>query len=141
MTILFWKTLHLIFMVTWFAALFYLPRLFVYHAQANDIVSQERFVLMERKLYYGIAYPGAVLTSIGGLAMLIQNPAYMQGKWLHWKLMLVLLTWIYHCICGVYLKQFKANKNQHSHVFFRIFNELPVFMLVGIIYLAVYRPG
>lgn len=128
-------------MVTWFAALFYLPRLFVYHASANDAISLDRFKVMERKLYYGIAWPGAVLTSTFGLAMIIQNPAYMSFAWLHWKLLLVLLTWVYHFACGYYLKQFKNDQNNKSHVFYRFFNEVPVLILVFIIWLAVYRPG
>lgn len=126
-------------MVTWFAALFYLPRLFVYHASANDLISLERFKVMESKLYYGIAWPGGVITAICGLMLIVSNPSYMSGKWLHWKLMLILITWIYHLMCGYYLKKFKT-ANKRSHVYFRVFNEIPVIMLVGIIALAVYRP-
>lgn len=140
MSILFWKTLHLIFMVTWFAALFYLPRLFVYHASASDQISIERFKIMERKLYYGIAWPGGLLTLIFGLAMISQNHSYMSFRWLHWKLLLVTLTWIYHLFCGHFLNKFKYDSNKKSHGFYRIFNEVPVIMLVLIIWLAVYRP-
>lgn len=140
MELLFWKTAHLVFMVTWYAALFYLPRLFVYHAQASDEISLERFKVMERKLYYGIAWPGAVITTICGLAMLHINPGYLKFFWLHLKLGLVALTWAYHLSSGYFLKQFRQGCNKKSHVFFRVFNELPVFTLVIIIYLAVYRP-
>lgn len=140
MTILLAKSLHLIFMVTWFAALFYLPRLFVYHASSKDKLSNERFKVMERKLYYGIAWPGGVLTAVFGLMMLHINPNYIYLGWLKLKLGLVALTWAYHLVCGHFLKKFKNDANTQSHVFFRFFNELPVLTLVIIIFLAVYQP-
>lgn len=135
------KALHIIFMVTWFAGLFYLPRLFVYHAMASDEISIERFKLMERKLYFGIATPGAILTIIFGLWFISFNPqVYMQMIWLHIKLGLIALLIIYHFYLGLLWKAFKANRNKHSHVFYRILNEIPVLFLVAIVILAVVRP-
>lgn len=136
------KALHIIFMVTWFAGLFYLPRLFVYHSLATDNISIERFKIMERKLYFGIMTPGALLTIITGLWML-QNYAwrlYKHSGWLHVKLFLVLLLIAYHVYCGYLLKQFKRNRNAHTHVFYRWLNEVPVIFLAAIVILVVVRP-
>lgn len=136
------KAFHLIAVVTWFSGLFYLPRLFVYHAMANDQISKERFKIMERKLYRGITNPSAALTIALGLWLLIDYgwQAYASTGWLHLKLVLVGALVVYHGFCGYYLKLFKEDKNPHSHVFYRIFNEVPVLMLVGIIILAVVKP-
>ena len=136
------KALHLIFMVTWFAGLFYLPRLFVYHAMSDDAISDERFKVMERKLYFGIMTPGMVLTFIFGLWML-QDYAwamYEQAGWLHLKLLLLAILIIYHWVCGRYLADFKHNRNHKSHVFYRWFNEVPVLFLLAIVFLAVLKP-
>jgi len=136
------KALHLIFMVTWFAGLFYLPRLFVYHAMSDDAISDERFKVMERKLYFGIMTPGMVLTFIFGLWML-QDYAwamYEQAGWLHLKLLLLVILIIYHWVCGRYLADFKHNRNHKSHVFYRWFNEVPVLFLLAIVFLAVLKP-
>lgn len=136
------KAFHVIFMVTWFAGLFYLPRLFVYHAMSEDETSNERFKVMERKLFYGIMTPGAIITSILGLWLLFEYAwqAYSSMLWLHIKLSLILLLIIYHLYCWKYLLQFKQDKNTHSHVFYRWFNEIPVLMLIGIILLVVVKP-
>ena len=136
------KALHLIFMVTWFAGLFYLPRLFVYHAMSDDEVSNERFKIMERKLFYGIMTPGMIITFIFGIWMLTDYAwsLYSMTGWLHTKLALLGLLLIYHGFCGKWLFDFKNNKNQHSHVFYRWVNEIPVLFLVGIIILAVVKP-
>ncbi len=136
------KALHLIFMVTWFAGLFYLPRLYVYHAMSTDTPSIERFKIMERKLFYGIMTPGAVLTWIFGLWMLSDYAwaAYGKQGWLHAKLSLLVLLTIYHGYCWYYLQAFKHDRNLHSHVFYRWFNEAPVLLLVGIILLATLKP-
>ncbi len=136
------KALHLIFMVTWFAGLFYLPRLFVYHAMSDDRMSQDRFKIMERKLYYGIMTPGAILTIIFGIAMLINYAwaSFGNALWLQIKLGLILLLVIYHLICGKYVSDFKKDRNSHSHVYYRWFNEVPVLFLVLIIILATVRP-
>lgn len=136
------KALHLIFMVTWFAGLFYLPRLFVYHAMSDDTISNERFKIMERKLFYGIMTPGAILTLLFGIWMLVDYAwaAYSSSGWLHTKLALIAVLIIYHLVCGKFVADFKADRNQHSHVYYRWFNELPVLILVAIIILASVKP-
>ncbi|HEY3300885.1 MAG TPA: protoporphyrinogen oxidase HemJ [Methylophilaceae bacterium] len=132
------KAWHIIFMVTWFAGLFYLPRLFVYHAMSDDEASNARFKIMERKLFYGIMTPGAVFTIGFGLWLMIQGG--FSGGWLHAKLSLVVLLVIYHIYCGKLLIDFKHDRNQHSHVFYRWLNEAPVLALIGIIILVVVKP-
>ncbi len=129
-------------MVTWFAGLFYLPRLYVYHAMSEDAISIERFKIMERKLYFGIMYPSMILTIISGLWLLYAYAWQLYGKsgWLHTKLTLVLLLTIYHFICGYYRKVFKKDANRHSHVFYRWFNEVPALLLVAIVILVVAKP-
>lgn len=136
------KALHLIFMVTWFAGMFYLPRLFVYHAMSEDSVSKERFKVMERKLYYGIMTPGGLLTLLFGFWTLWLNgwAAYAGMLWLHVKLALVGVLVVYHIYCGKLLLDFKHDRNRHSHVWYRWFNEVPVLFLFVIIILAVVRP-
>jgi len=136
------KALHLIFMVTWFAGLFYLPRLFVYHAMSDDEISNERFKVMERKLYYGIMTPGMIITFIFGIWMLTDYAwaIYSHSGWLHAKLGLLFILVIYHVLCGIWLLDFKHDRNQRSHVYYRWMNEVPVLFLVGIIILAVVKP-
>ena len=131
------KAFHIIFMVTWFAGLFYLPRLFVYHAMSKDKISLERFVIMERKLFYGIMTPGGIITIILGFWLLDYG---YSGLWLNIKLLLVLLLVIYHGYCFKYLMDFKYNRNKHSHIFFRWFNEVPVILLIAIILLVELKP-
>ena len=139
---LWYKALHLIFMVTWFAGLFYLPRLFVYHSMSEDDTSIERFKIMERKLFYGIATPGAALTFLFGFLTLksIGWNAYTGVYWLHIKLACILLLVIYHIYCGMLLRDFKYDRNKHSHVWYRWFNEIPVVFLFIIIIMVVIRP-
>ena len=134
------KALHLIFMVTWFAGLFYLPRLFVYHAMSEDAVSIDRFKVMERKLFYGIMTPGGILTLVFGFWTLSLSgwDAYGGMLWLPVKLVLVGLLVVYHLYCGKLLQDFKHDR--HSHVWYRWFNEIPVLFLIAIIILAVVRP-
>ena len=132
------KSLHIIFMVTWFAGLFYLPRLFVYHAQSDDRASQERFKVMERKLYYGIMAPGAVLTILSGLWLWLGYG--LSGGWLHAKLALVAVLVAYHLWCGKLLIDFKHDRNAKSHVWFRWFNEFPVLILFAVVILVVVKP-
>ncbi|NOQ81717.1 MAG: protoporphyrinogen oxidase HemJ [Methylophaga sp.] len=136
------KSFHIICVVTWFAALFYLPRLFVYHAMSDDAVSNERFKIMERKLYRGIMTPSAVLTLILGAWLLsyysLEQIAAMH--WLHAKLSLVALLFVYHGYCGRLIKQFKNDDNQHTHIFYRWFNEMPVLVLIAVVILVVVRP-
>jgi putative membrane protein len=135
------KALHLIFMVTWFAGLFYLPRLYVYHAQATDNISIERFKIMERKLYFGITSPAACLTLIFGVWTLSYHfSAYLHSIWFLAKLSGVLFLLFYHLYLGKLLFAFKQDKNTHSPVFYRWLNEMPVIFLIGIIFLAVLKP-
>ena len=136
------KSLHIIFMVTWFAGLFYLPRLYVYHAMTTDQVGIDRFKVMERKLYFGIMTPGAVLTLVFGLWMLMINgwATYSSALWLHIKLACVLLLLFYHIYCGKLLLDFKHDRNTRSHIWYRWFNEIPVVFLLIIVILAVARP-
>ena len=138
---LWYKALHLIFMVTWFAGLFYLPRLFVYHAMTEDEISIERFKVMERKLFWGITTPGGVLTLAFGLALLHSTwSIHGQALWLHLKLALIGFLIAYHIWCGKLLVDFRDDRNRHSHVFYRWFNEAPVLALILIVLLAVLRP-
>jgi protoporphyrinogen IX oxidase len=132
------KALHISFMVTWFGGLFYLPRLFVYHAMASDATSIERFKIMERKLYFGIMTPGAILTIVFGLWLWLGYG--ITGGWMHAKLFLVLILVIYHLYCGKLLKDFKLDRNHNSHVFYRWFNEFPVLLLFAVIILVVVKP-
>ena len=136
------KSLHLIFMVTWFAGLFYLPRLFVYHAMSIDEISIKRFKIMERKLYFGITTPGAVLTLLSGawLAATSGWGIYALQTWFQVKLLLIILLAGYHIYCGKLLKDFKYDRNRHSHQWYRWFNEVPIIFLSAIVLLAVYKP-
>ncbi len=136
------KALHLIFMVTWFAGLFYLPRLFVYHAMSEDEISNERFKIMERKLFFGIMTPGMILTLIFGIWLLVGYSweFYAKSGWLHAKLTLLMLLVVYHGVCAKWLFDFKNDKNQHGHVYFRWMNEVPVLFLLGIVILATVKP-
>ncbi len=132
------RALHIIFMVTWFAGLFYLPRLFVYHSLSSDSTSMERFKLMERKLFFGIMTPGAVLTIVFGLWLWLGYG--IGGGWLHAKLVLVLVLIAYHVYCGKLMLDFKHDRNRHGHVFYRWLNEFPVVILIAAVILAVVKP-
>ena len=133
------KSLHIVFMVTWMAGLFYLPRLFVYHAQADDRISIERFKVMERKLFWGITTPGGVLTIAFGLWMWL-GWFKGEGLWLHAKLALVALLVVYHAWCGRLMLDFRHERNTRSHVWYRWFNELPVLLLTAAVILVVVKP-
>ena len=135
------KAFHVIAMVAWFAGLFYLPRLFVYHADATDSISIERFKTMEYRLYYAIMWPAALLTTILGLWLISYNPVYyFKSGWMHAKLGFVVLLMVYHGLCGHYLRLFKQNNNKKSAYFYRVFNEIPTLLLVGMIILVIARP-
>lgn len=135
------KAFHLIFMICWFAGLFYLPRLFVYHSQCKDDIGHERFKVMEHKLYYYIMMPSAMMTLFFGLWLLSYNlAAYLSMGWIHLKFTLVFMLFIYHFSCGYYLKQFAQHNNQRDHVFYRWFNEVPSLLLIVIVILAVVKP-
>jgi len=133
------KSLHIVFMVTWFAGLFYLPRLFVYHALSHDTLSKERFKLMERKLYWGIMTPGAVLAIFFGLWLWLGWG--FSGGWLHAKLALAAVLVGYHLWCGQLMRDFRAERNRKSHVWFRWFNEVPTLVLFAAVFLAVFKPS
>lgn len=138
---LFIKSFHIIAVIAWFAGLFYLPRLFVYHAQANDQISLDRFKIMERRLYYSITWPSAIVTTLLGIWLICYNPTYyLKAGWMHAKLGLILILWIYHLFCGHYLKAFARDRNSKSSKFFRVFNEMPTLLLVGIVILVVAKP-
>jgi putative membrane protein len=128
--------------VTWFAALFYLPRLFVYHAMCEDEQGNARFKIMERKLYYGIMMPSAVFVLIFGLWLLsfysLEQIAGMH--WIHAKLLLVAILYGYHFKCGSMVKQFANDTNDKTHKYYRWFNEFPVIILIAVVILAVVRP-
>lgn len=132
------KSLHVIFMVAWFAGLFYLPRLFVYHAQSSDAVSIERFKVMERKLYRGIMTPTMVLTLAFGLWMWLGFG--VGGRWLHAKLWLVVILVSYHFWLGALVREFARDANRRTHVFYRWINELPLALLAAIVILAIVKP-
>lgn len=132
------KAFHVVFVVTWFAALFYLPRLFVYHAGTADREGSERFKIMERKLYRGIMNPSAALAVLSGLWLYLGYG--FSGGWLHAKLLLVALLIAYHVWCGKLLRDFAADRNAKSHVWFRWFNEVPVAFLIAIVILVVVKP-
>ncbi len=133
------KAFHVIAMVTWFAGLFYLPRLFVYHADALDPVGVERFRVMERRLF-AIMTIGAVATLVLGIAMLVAAPAYLRAGWVHAKLALVALLIVYHAFCYKFKNDLARGRNTRSAKWYRAFNELPSLLLVGIVILAVVKP-
>jgi putative membrane protein len=132
------KSFHIIFMVTWFAGLFYLPRLFVYHAMSEDTASRERFKIMERKLFFGIMTPGAMLTIVFGLWLWLGYGFY--GGWLYAKMALVAVLVVYHAYCGKLMVDFRQDRNRHGPLYFRWLNELPVLVLIAIILLVDLQP-
>lgn len=135
------KSLHIITMVTWMAAIFYLPRLFVYHVQANaegDAKGDARFKIMERKLFWGIMTPGAVLTIVFGCWLWFGYG--ISGKWLMWKLVFVLFLIGFHIWCLMQLRAFAKGMNRKSERYFRALNEVPVLALVAIVVLVVVKP-
>jgi putative membrane protein len=134
------KAFHIIAMVAWFAGLFYLPRLFVYHADAQDQISIERFKIMERRLYYAITWPAAVLTTVFGIWLVTYNTHYyLSARWMQAKLILVVLLWAYHLVCGHFVEEFARNHNTKGHGFYRVFNELPTILLIGIVMLIIIK--
>ena len=134
------KALHIVSMVCWFAGLFYLPRLFVYHSMSEDSLSRERFCTMERKLYRGIMGPAMIATLAFGIWLIALTPGFMQQGWMHAKLTLVVLLIGYHHVCGAQVKRFARGENGRSHVFYRWFNEVPVLILLAIVILVVVKP-
>jgi len=139
---LWYKAWHIMAMVAWFAGLFYLPRIFVYHATTTDTISLERFVVMERRLYFGIMWPAAILTSVFGLAIVYQaSHYYLHQVWFQLKLAIVLVLWFYHLSLWFFLQQFKHQKNKHGSRFYRLYNELPTLVLIAVVLLVVLKPS
>lgn len=135
------KAAHVISMVCWFAAIFYLPRLFVYHAMSDDSISQERFSIMERKLYRGIMTPSMIATWVFGVWMLVLGwEVYKTQGWLHAKLTLVVLLSAYHGACGFYRKKLMVDAHYKTDKFWRWFNEVPVLVLVAVVILVIVKP-
>ena len=135
------KAFHIISVISWMAALFYLPRLFVYHTMSEDHVSRERFKIMERKLLRGIANPAMIATFVFGIwTSWFLWDYYSTQAWFWCKIALVSLMAVYHHACIVYFKQLRDDRCTKSHRFFRVFNELPVFLLFGIVILVVVKP-
>ena len=134
------KAFHLIAVITWFAALFYLPRLFVYHAMSEDSVSIERFKVMERKLLKGIMTPSMIVAVVLGVWLIAMMTGYMAQGWMHAKLLFVVLLLGYHHWCGRLVKTFANDANTRSHVWYRWFNEVPVVGLIVIVILVIVKP-
>ena len=133
------KSLHIVFLVSWYAGLFYLPRLYVYHAMASDSVGIERFKLMERKLYYGIMTPSAILTIVSGLWLWLGYG--VGGGWLYAKLALVAILVAHHLWLGKLMRDFREDRNRHGHVFYRWINEIPALpVLIAIVLLVLFKP-
>lgn len=133
------KAFHVVFVVTWFAGLFYLPRLFVYHVATDDAPGVARFQLMERRLFFLMSV-GAVLAVLFGMAMLFSAPTYLEMGWLRAKLLLVAGLVGYHACCYRLMRTLRAGRNTHSQRWYRLFNELPTLFLVAIVVLAVVKP-
>lgn len=139
-TMLWVKSLHVIFMVTWFSGLFYLPRIFVYHAMTEDQATRDTFKVMERKLLI-MTHIGGLLTLLFGLILLtVWFGAYLSEGWMQLKLLLVVALMIYHGFCVKFVSEFKHDKIRHSHKWFRLFNEIPVLFLFGSVVLVFVRP-
>jgi putative membrane protein len=134
------KAFHVVAVVAWFAGLFYLPRLFVYHADARDPIGIERFMVMERRLF-ALMSIAAGATLVLGLALVTAAPAYLAMGWLRIKLLLVLLLIAYHCFCYALMRDFALKRNMHSAKWYRGFNEVPSLLLIAIVLLAVVKPG
>ncbi len=136
------KAFHIISIVCWFAGLFYLPRLFIYHTQTTDSVGNERFKVMERKLYHYITTPAMISSWIFGLLLLYTHAwaLYSSNGWLHLKLTLVVLLTVYHFTMGHYVKLFAADKNSRNTKFFRYYNEIPTLFLIIVVILVVVKP-
>jgi protoporphyrinogen IX oxidase len=133
------KALHVVFVVTWFAGLFYLPRLYVYHAVTTDAPGLQRFVVMERRLFFLMTL-GALLAVLFGIAMIIAAPGYLAQEWLRAKLLLVALLVGYHFWCYRLMLALRAGVNPHTQRWYRWFNELPGLLLLAIVVLAVVKP-
>ena len=137
---LLFKSLHLIAVISWMAGLLYLPRIFVYHSEANHESQKEVFKTMERKLYFFIMYPAMILSWLFALIMIHKNYSLLSAGWMHMKILLVLFLTFYHFYLGSCLKKFKNDNNTKSSKFFRITNEIPTILLILIVFLAILKP-
>lgn len=131
------KALHIVFVVSWFAGLFYLPRIFVNHAMVEDAATRERLAMMERKLYYFVTPIGALAVVLG---LWLWFGYGFGGGWLHVKTTLVVVLIAYHLYCGKLMRDFAAGRNTRSHVWYRVFNEVPVLVLLVVVFLTVLKP-
>jgi len=131
------KSLHIIFVISWFAGLFYLPRLYVNHAMAEDAATRERLATMEYKLYRFMTPLGILAVSFGFWLWLGYG---FDGGWLHAKVTLVTGLIVYHLYCGKLMRDFAAERNKRSHVWYRVFNEIPVLVLIAVVFLTVLKP-
>lgn len=136
---LWFKALHVAFMVTWFAGLFYLPRLFIYHSEANDEISLLRFHIMERRLF-AIMTIGAVLTAIFGVLLVLANRSVLTSGWFHLKLALLAGLVVYHFRCRRWIAVLHGGKVPADTKWLRWFNEIPALFLLGIVGLAILKP-
>ena len=134
------KAFHIIFVITWFAALFYLPRLFVYHADAKDNISNERFKVMEHKLFVMMTIGGSLAVLFGLWLWLGFGVFYVGGTWLHIKLALVLVLIGYHVYCGKIVADFRNDRNTRNDRFYRMLNEFPTLILIAVVILVVVKP-
>ena len=135
------KSLHLVTMVAWFAAMFYLPRLFVYHSVAPNAQAAEMLTTMEHRLYRAIMTPAALATLVFGVWLTVLNwAAYHTALWFWLKVLCVFALFAYHGMCGGMVRRFRDGINTRSQKFYRIFNEVPLLFLVLIIFLAVFKP-
>ncbi|MEW8015327.1 MAG: CopD family protein [Candidatus Sedimenticola endophacoides] len=133
------KSFHLIFLVSWYAGLFYLPRLYVHHAMAEDRATRERLEIMERKLFWFIT-PWALLTLAFGIWLWVLQGWGMRALWLNIKVLLVLPLIGFHLWCWKLMMQFRGGPNPHSHIWFRWFNEFPLLILVAVVLLVILKP-
>jgi len=133
------KAVHVIFVVAWFAGLFYLPRLFVYHVDTLDDAGHQRFALMERKLY-GLMTIAMIGTWVAGIAMIAMVPGYLHLGWLHAKLTLVIVLTGYQGFLKMNLRKFANKTNTKSARYWRFMNEVPALLLIAIVILVVVKP-
>ena len=139
MLYLYLKAFHLFFVISWFAGIFYLPRLFVHHAMSEDAATQQRLAIMERKLYRFITPLGTLALALG-IWMLFINPAWLKTGWMHVKLTCVAVLVAYHFACGHFMRRFQTGMVERTHIFFRWFNEFPVIFLLIIVIMVIVRP-
>tara|TARA_R110001592_G_scaffold363392_1_gene687088 strand:+ start:9407 stop:9826 length:420 start_codon:yes stop_codon:yes gene_type:complete len=134
------KAFHIIFVVCWFAGLFYLPRIFVYYAASEHAETRQQLAIMARKLYRFVT-PFMFIAIALGMAMIAMNlDYYLHAKWMWLKLAGVTFLIVYHAQCGRYVHAINESTDQHTHVFYRFFNEVPVLFLFGIVLLVVLKP-